>query len=89
MLVALNTVCELSRYLLALSILIPHLWRILFIPVDNILISQYDNVTFTITVLHTSQTHRTYITHQSHSSHTHTHTASLTQHMHTSQTQVK
>jgi len=52
--VALNKVCKLHRYILALSIFISHLWRILFIPVNNILISQYYDVTLTITMLHSS-----------------------------------
>ena len=77
---ALNTLCKLSTHLLALSILISHLWWILLIPVDDILVSQYHNMTLTVAVLHTfTVTHTlcatqilllTYL----HATNTHTHT---------------
>ena len=44
-------------YFLALSIFISHLWRILFIPVHNVLVSQYYNVTFAIAMLQRTTDH--------------------------------
>ena len=47
----LNEVHNRNRDRLALSVFITHLRRILLVPVNNILVSQYHNVTLTIAML--------------------------------------